>query len=52
MVATIILGVCIAGGFAYGIKCIYRNFTIGKAACCNGGADCPHCAKCKAMTGK
>ncbi|MBR5914770.1 MAG: hypothetical protein IKZ58_10485 [Selenomonadaceae bacterium] len=45
MVATIILGICIAGGFAYGMKRIYNNFSKGKAACCNC-SDCSHCAKC------
>lgn len=45
MMATIVLGVFIAGGFGYGVWKVYKSFVSGKADCCGSG-NCCGCSKC------
>ncbi len=48
MVATVVLGILIAGAFGYGLRTIYKSFFKGEAACCeSGGSTCNcGCANC------
>ncbi|MBR1396164.1 MAG: heavy-metal-associated domain-containing protein [Selenomonadaceae bacterium] len=48
MIATIILGICIAALFGYGIYNIYCNFFKGEATCCKSEGGCSGCPMKKA----